>query len=313
MLDGLPMLSRLAPQQKANLSFWIYDYNRRYGLFEERGGTAEVPKLTEERVAVWSRRRPTMEERMLSFVRELVRQQEEKLYSVNRYQSHDVQLTHDFSNPLVLKGDAACLMAASGCHVGKSMEAFFKHAQHSEWIDLNIPLGSDSYFCCKVLLPAYLFVEAHERDRGKGQQGFIAMWFGLETDVYEKGFRPAIEAAGYEACRIDKEQFTGSIYDKLIAEIRRSRFVVADLTCNNRDDQDKARGSVYYEAGFAEGLDLPVILTCRQDSFDHIHFDLSQQNCINWCDAPDLKQQLTDRLLALLGQGPVPVDGPQLH
>ena len=43
---------------------------------------------------------------------------------------------------------------------------------------------------------------------------------------------------------------------------------------------------------------------CRQDSFDHIHFDLKQQNCIKWHDAQDLKQQLTDRLRAELGQGP---------
>lgn len=187
------------------------------------------------------------------------------------------------------------------------MDSFFKHAQDEKGIELvqgvagGIQTEIDHDFCYKVLLPAHLFVEAHERDRGKGRQGFMAMWFGLEMNVYQEGFKPASEEAGYEACRIDQAHFTGSIYDKIIAEIRRSRFVVADLTY----DTDRARGNVfYYEAGFAKGLDIPVILTCRQDSFDHIHFDLKQQNCIEWHDTQDLKQQLTDRLRAELGQGP---------
>lgn len=190
------------------------------------------------------------------------------------------------------------------------MDSFFKHAQDEKWIELvqgvagDIPTEVDNDFCYKVLLLAHLFVEAHERDRGKGRQGFMAMWFDLEMNVYTEGFKPAIEEAGYEACRIDQAHFIGSIYDKIVAEIRRSRFVVADLTYDNQCDPGKARGSVYYEAGLAKGLDIPVILTCRQDSFDHIHFDLKQQNCIKWCDTQDLKQQLTDRLRAELGQGP---------
>lgn len=310
MPEGPSLIRRLNFQEKARLSFWIYDYNYRYGSFEECNSTSGVPKLTSERVTIWSRRKPTMEERLLSFVRELVRQQEKKLRDVDRYREGPVLLRHVFTNPWVLEDDAACLMAASGCHVGESMDSFFKHAQDEKWIELvqgvagAIQTEVDHDFCYKVLLPAHLFVEAHERDRGKGRQGFMAMWFGLEMNVYQEGFKPAIEEAGYEACRIDQAHFTGSIYDKIIAEIRRSRFVVADLTCDNQCDSGKARGSVYYEAGFAKGLDIPVILTCRQDSFDHIHFDLKQQNCIKWPDAHDLKQQLTDRLRAELGQGP---------
>ena len=96
------------------------------------------------------------------------------------------------------------------------------------------------------------------------------------------------------------------VYDKIIASIRQSRFVVADLTCNNVCDQDRARGNVYYEAGFAEGLNIPVILTCRHDSLANIHFDLKPHVTIVWRDTADLQKQLTLRIQRLLGQGPVP-------
>ena len=40
------------------------------------------------------------------------------------------------------------------------------------------------------------------------------------------------------------------------------------------------RGGVYYEAGFAHGLGLPVIFMCRDG--DELHFDVRQYNCIFW-------------------------------
>ena len=88
------------------------------------------------------------------------------------------------------------------------------------------------------------------------------MWFDKSMDeIWEKGFRPAIKAAGYKAIRIDRKEHLNKIDDEIIAEIRRARFLVADFT------QGKAgqRGGVYYEAGFAHGLNIPVVFTCRKD------------------------------------------------
>ena len=99
MPEGLSLIRCLNFQEKAHLSFWIYDYNHRYGSFEECNSTSGVPKLTSERVTIWSQRRPTMEERLLSFVRELVRQQEKKLRDVDRYRGGPVLLRHNFTNP----------------------------------------------------------------------------------------------------------------------------------------------------------------------------------------------------------------------
>jgi hypothetical protein len=53
------------------------------------------------------------------------------------------------------------------------------------------------------------------------------------------------------------------------------------------------RGGVYFEAGFAMGLGLPVFWTCRQDDLDKLHFDIRQYNCIDWADPPSLQTSIT--------------------
>jgi hypothetical protein len=52
--------------------------------------------------------------------------------------------------------------------------------------------------------------------------GLVAAW--------TNGFEPAIRAAGYNPLRIDAKEYVGGISDEIMAEIRRSRFVVPDYT-----------------------------------------------------------------------------------
>jgi len=59
----------------------------------------------------------------------------------------------------------------------------------------------------------------------------------------------------------------------------------------------------HFEAGFALGLDLPVIWTCRKDHMKDLHFDIRQFNCIDWEDAEDLAIRLEKRIRAIVGSG----------
>ena len=131
-------------------------------------------------------------------------------------------------------------------------------------------------------------------------QAFVAMWFDPSlTRVFEDGIRPAIEEAGFSALRIDQKEHVNRIDDEIIAEIRRSRFLVADFT----QGPGGARGGVYYEAGFAHGLGLPVIFTCREDCVGNLHFDTNHYNHIVWTDPTELRDKLRNRIVAVLGQG----------
>lgn len=138
-------------------------------------------------------------------------------------------------------------------------------------------------------------------------QVFVAMWFDPSMkDAFDQGIEPAIRAAGYNPYRVDRAEYIGKIDDQIIAEIRRSKFLVTDFT----HGEDGVRGGVYYEAGFAHGLNLPVIFMCRKDRVDanpnYLHFDTNHYNHILWTDAADLKEKLKNRIGAVIGQGPVP-------
>jgi hypothetical protein len=129
-------------------------------------------------------------------------------------------------------------------------------------------------------------------------QAFVAMWFDASMDEpYTLGIAPAIEANGYTPLRIDNKHHVNKIDDEIIAEIRKSSFLVADFTCA----KGQVRGGVYYEAGFAMGLRIPVIWACKVTSIDDLHFDTRQYSHIAWKDEADLKQQLTSRIGAVVG------------
>lgn len=125
------------------------------------------------------------------------------------------------------------------------------------------------------------------------------MWFGEEVgESLHPAIRSSIEAAGYDPHRVDDGDYIGRIDNKIMVEIKRSRFIVADFT--------EQRGGVYFEAGFAMGLAIPVIWTCHKDHVENLHFDIRQYNCLVWDEEnlDDFKDKLTARIENVIGHGP---------
>ena len=130
------------------------------------------------------------------------------------------------------------------------------------------------------------------------QQGFVAIWFDdTMQEVYDNVISQAILAAGYKPHRVDQREHNGKIDDEIIAQIRRSRFVLADFTGH--------RGGVYFEAGFAKGLGLEVFWSCKEDEIEDLHFDIRQYNCIPWKEdaLPDFKKRIQFRIESVIGKG----------
>ena len=115
----------------------------------------------------------------------------------------------------------------------------------------------------------------------------------------EIGLHVGIENAGYKPLRIDRKDHNNRIDDEIVAEIRKSKFVVADLTGKN--------AGAYFEAGFAMGLGKPVIWTCRQSEIDagNVHFDTRQYSIVSWepDKFEDFAKRLTQRIEATIGRG----------
>lgn len=148
----------------------------------------------------------------------------------------------------------------------------------------------------RISLDGIKILEKYANENLDSKQVFVAMWFDTTmNDVYDYGFEPGIQSdTGLAARRIDRVDFLGKIDDEILAEIRRSKFVVADFTCG-----ETVRGGVYYEAGFAQALGKQVIFTCRADQIQQVHFDTRQFNHILWQTPADLQKQLNDRIKAL--------------
>ena len=143
-----------------------------------------------------------------------------------------------------------------------------------------------------------------ERPKATGHRGFIAMSFDPSLESVSEAIHEGIRQAGYEPYRVKEDHYIGGVMDQIIARIRESLFVVADLTKN--------RGGVYYEAGFAEGIGRRVFLLCEDKQLDpkdldRVHFDVAHLSILPWNkDAlAKLTQELRDRIIRVMGgRGP---------
>ncbi len=130
------------------------------------------------------------------------------------------------------------------------------------------------------------------RRRPDSKQAFVAMSFKDELrEAWKKGIEPALRETGYDPLRIDNKEHNRKICDEIIAEIRRSGLLIADFTGH--------RGGVYFEAGYAMGLGITVIWTCREDDLKNAHFDTRQYNHIDWKTPEDLRERLVNRIGAI--------------
>ena len=139
------------------------------------------------------------------------------------------------------------------------------------------------------------YLDQYGSDIEEKMQVFIAMSFAKDMrSVWTNGIKPAIEKAGYRPYRIDKEPHSDMIDVKIMAEIKNSRFLVADVT--------QQRNGVYFEAGYALGLGLPVIWCVKEDDLKNVHFDTRQYNHITYQTEDELKEKLYDFVCAIIGK-----------
>ena len=119
---------------------------------------------------------------------------------------------------------------------------------------------------------------------GNGSRhAFMAMDF-KQADIqtlFAQHLVPAVTRTDFELRTTQHAAKTAGLIDsRMRVELHTSRFVVCDLTHNNR--------GAYWEAGFAEGIGRPVFYLCREDvhaSKDpeiKPHFDIAHQAIVKW-------------------------------
>lgn len=154
---------------------------------------------------------------------------------------------------------------------------------------------SDTDIPLQITSSGWEFLDAQSRATPLSDQAFVAMSFSEQLKpAWLEAIRPAVIEAGYKPYRVDAEPHIDRIDARIVAEIRNSKFLVADVTEHKR--------GVYFEAGYALGLGLPVIWTVRHDELSKAHFDTRQYNHIAWRDMAELKEQLYNVICAVIGK-----------
>ncbi len=197
------------------------------------------------------------------------------IYDHSRSSASFVEINWDYDYPLFYAQDK------------KELSYLSLQAKNMGYVETN-PSKGGNY---RLTLNGWQRVDELRRKKIESRQAFVAMWFSDDMkSAWDNGFKPALEETGYQPIRIDLVQHNMKIDDKIIAEIRKSGLLVADFTGN--------RGGVYFEAGFAMGLGIPVIWTCRKDDINNLHFDTRQYNHIDWETPEELKEKLINRINA---------------
>ncbi len=266
-------INDLDDRAKARLTTWLVDQRTRGDELPEVTGAVIDHMTARPSLEVYERA-----DRLLRFVAE----------SIDTLGDHKTVSPKDC--------DAACAWSES--IEWKEVHYLLRYLKAKGWVDAGT--FQDNMFKGCPTIDGYNRI-GERRINVDSSQAFIAMWFDPSiNEVLEHGVEPAIREAGYKPLRIDKKEHINKIDDEIIAEIRRSRFLVADFT----HGKDGARGGVYYEAGFALGLGIPVFYTCRNDQKNKLHMDTRQFNHLLWETYDELHVSLKNRILRVIGEGP---------
>jgi len=128
-------------------------------------------------------------------------------------------------------------------------------------------------------------------------KAFVVMQFSAPyNDVYLDVIKNICHELDVEVLRIDESQRTGFIISDIIKGISESTFIIADITPVN--------ANVFYEVGYAHGLNKPTILIAQAET--NLPFDISPFRTLFYENSirgkPRLESELRKYISAILDE-----------
>lgn len=128
---------------------------------------------------------------------------------------------------------------------------------------------------------------------------------------FDEDIRPAIEAAGLAAYKVDKDPSADRLIEDIEGAIERAAVVLVDITEDN--------ANVWYELGYSQALKKPLVLICcatdraptAQFPFDIRHRKVISYSTGKRSDHDALQKDVTERIRALLARAPAAAEGRQ--
>lgn len=139
------------------------------------------------------------------------------------------------------------------------------------------------------------YVENLDEPNKDSKNIFVAFNFGEELNkIFNTYVKDGIEELGlnYVVVNQDTTEHDKTISDEIIVKIKSSRIVIADFTNH--------RNSVYFEAGLAMGMKIPIIWTCKKEHTEDLSFDTRQYPHLVWENGEELKELIMNRIRVII-------------
>lgn len=224
----------------------------------------ETPSIDEEKIEViLSQREKSIQEKLECIVKTLKREDDISLEKFNH-----------------------CYVDSDELHL------IFEKLENQGYIQYEQNIGHSSY---TLTFDGQYYQEQLATTNQNSKQVFVAFHFTEELQkMFDSTIRDTIEDMDLSYSRVSSSSTRTdvNINDEIISLIKSSKIVISDFTGQ--------RNSVYFEAGFAMGLKIPVIWTCKEDDKEKVAFDTRQYPHIFWSDEQDLAEKLKFRIKTLL-------------
>jgi len=117
---------------------------------------------------------------------------------------------------------------------------------------------------------------------------FVIMPFENEPKFIEtlESFKEVCKKFQYHCSRVDEQNTNSRIIPEIFSRIKKSAFIIADLS--------EQKPNIYYELGFAQGLDIPVVATAKKGTI--LPFDVADIPTIYWDTQKELKTDLEKKI-----------------
>ncbi len=120
---------------------------------------------------------------------------------------------------------------------------------------------------------------------------------GIFDKRFDDTFKPAIEDAGLEPYRVDRDPSVNIPIEDIEKGIKNSIICFAEITTNNPN--------VWFELGFSLAIPKNVVMVCSDKRKSNFPFDIQHRSIIRYktesqSDYKDLKTKITERILALI-------------
>ncbi len=158
---------------------------------------------------------------------------------------------------------------------------------------IELPSKTTGPWSIKLSIDGWDSVKMSLKEDNK-KQAFIAVWFEGSTNQKINAIKKIVKDSGHEARCLKGEHFSEPIYLKALSEIRKSKFIIADLT--------GMRHSVFFEVGFAYALGKDIIYVYNKDDSlsteekSRLEFYVKHYQCHEYKTIQELETILTDAI-----------------